>query len=47
MDSGNAYIQFNTECENIIQALIDMEMIKSPDELITQWDMEQAPLPEE
>ncbi|MDE6904493.1 hypothetical protein [Roseburia sp. 1XD42-69] len=47
MDSGNAYIQFNTECENIIQALIDMEMIKSPDELITRWDMEQTPLPEE
>lgn len=46
-NSGDAYIQFNTKCENIIQALIDMGMIRSADELVTQWDMENIPLPEE
>lgn len=45
-DSGDVYIQFNTKCENIIKALIDMGMIQSADELVTQWDMENTPLPE-
>ncbi|MCM1256709.1 MAG: hypothetical protein NC307_02530 [Roseburia sp.] len=43
----NAYITFNTNCENMISALIDMGVINSADELLTQWEVNHAEVPEE
>lgn len=44
---GNAYIKFNPRCENMISALIDMGVINSVDELLTEWEVNHTEVSDE